>query len=129
MAPGYPVYQYYASNMTGLRVNTTGSTDRQLDIYATVGEDRVRLLVGVKVNTGTWQITVNNMAVAGYPPAGNVSIDTWGFDGTSVFRVVGSPRFRNTVVYTYSGNTLSFPVYQTDNHTAWAFEFDNHRKG
>jgi hypothetical protein len=128
MAAGYPVYQYYASNMTGRRVNTTGSTDRQLDVYATVGKDRVRLLAGVKVNTGTWQITVDNMAAAGYPPAGNVSIDTWGFDGTSVFQVVGPPSFRNTAVHAYSGNTLSFPIFQTDNHTAWAFEFDNLRK-
>jgi hypothetical protein len=128
MAPGYPVYQYYNLNMTGSRVNTTGSADRELDVYATVGRDRVRILAGVRVTTGTWQITVDNMNAAGYPPEGNVSIDTWGFDGTSQFQVVGPPSFRNRVTHAYSDNTLSFPIFQTDNHTAWAFEFDNLRK-
>src|SRR4051812_24648725 len=36
-APGYPVYKYYNLNMTGLRANTTGSSDRWLDTYATIG--------------------------------------------------------------------------------------------
>ena len=125
-APGYWVYRYYAQNMTGHRVATTGSTDTWFDVYATVG-DRVRILSGSKVKIGTWAIQVNNLEAIGLPSSGSVSIDTWGFIGDDPFdpfKVTGPPTFRNTVSHTYSGNTLTFPIYQTDNHTAWAFEFD-----
>lgn len=40
------VYQYYATQMTGYRVATTGSTDRLMDCYAVVGSGIVRILVG-----------------------------------------------------------------------------------
>ncbi|KAH8897924.1 hypothetical protein GQ53DRAFT_637203 [Thozetella sp. PMI_491] len=123
-APGYQVYKYYNLNMTGERLQTTRSGDRWLDVYATVS-DRVRVLTGVKVNIGTWQITIENLGAAGYPESGTVVIDTWGFDGSSVWDVVSAPSFRNRVSHDYTGNSVTFPIYQTDNHTAWAFEFDN----
>lgn len=122
-APGYQVYKYYNLNMTGVRANTTGSSDRLFDVYSTIS-DRVRILAGVRLSTGNWAITVENMSAVGYPTAGNVTIDTYGFDGDSVWDIVNAPSFRNTVTHSYSGDSLTFPIYQTDNHTAWAFEFD-----
>lgn len=40
--------------MTGYRVGTTGSSDRLFGAYATVGQDKVRVLNGVRVKAGTW---------------------------------------------------------------------------
>jgi hypothetical protein len=119
----YQVYKYYNMNMTGHRVETTGSTDRQLDVYATVGADKVRVLAGVRVNTGNWKITINGLSAVGLPNNGTLSIQTWGFDGTSVWQKVLAPSDRGIASYAYSGEGVTIPVSQKDNHTAWAFEF------
>ncbi|KAJ5734950.1 uncharacterized protein N7483_000075 [Penicillium malachiteum] len=122
-APEYQVYKYYNLNMTGERLNTTGTGDRLMDVYATVDSDKVRILCGVRITEGTWQITVDNMDAVGLPSSGTIDIQTWGFAGTSVWEEVDSPSDRGIVSHTYSGNSLTFPIYQTDTSTAWAFEF------
>jgi hypothetical protein len=78
-APEYPVYEYYNMNMTGNRVATTGTGDRQMDVYATVGGGKVRVLCGVRLNTGTWYITIDKLSAVGLPTTGTVNIQTWGF--------------------------------------------------
>ncbi|KAL7898779.1 hypothetical protein HDV63DRAFT_397281 [Trichoderma sp. SZMC 28014] len=55
-APGYWVYRYYATNMTGNRATIERSGDTHLDVYATIGQDRVRLIVGTKLQSGTWYL-------------------------------------------------------------------------
>ncbi|KAH6647772.1 glycoside hydrolase family 39 protein [Truncatella angustata] len=122
-APGYWVYRYYATNMTGERLSTTGSTDNLLDVYATKDDSTVRLLVGSRVASGTWSVSVTGLSAIGYGTSGSVSINTWGFDGTDAFAPQAAPSFRNTVSHTFTDNTLTFPIYQTDTTTAWAFEF------
>ncbi|KAK9787142.1 putative Glycoside hydrolase family 39 protein [Seiridium cardinale] len=122
-APGWWVYRYYAQNMTGERVATTGSTDNLLDVYATKDNSTVRLLVGTRVASGTWSVQVNGLSSVGYGTSGTVSISTWGFDGSDAFAVQGPPNFRNTVSHDFSDDTLTFPIYQTDTNTSWAFEF------
>lgn len=42
--------------MTGHRVATTGSIDRLMDSYATVGTDQVRILVGGRQVTGLFEL-------------------------------------------------------------------------
>jgi hypothetical protein len=122
-APEYQVYKYYNLKMTGERVETLGTGDRLFDVYATVDSDKVRILSGARITTGDWQITVENMSAVGLPTEGSVDIQTWGFAGTSVYEEVDAPSDRGIVSHTYSGNTLTFPIYQTDTSTAWAFEF------
>ncbi|KAJ5699139.1 hypothetical protein N7462_001144 [Penicillium macrosclerotiorum] len=122
-APEYQVYKYYNLNMTGNRVETSGTGDRLFDVYATVGLDKVRILSGARITTGDWQITVNHMSAVGLPSEGTVNIQTWGFAGTSVYEEVDAPSDRGIVSHTYSGDSLTFPIYQTDASTAWAFEF------
>ncbi|KAJ5772472.1 hypothetical protein N7520_003001 [Penicillium odoratum] len=122
-SPEYQVYKYYNLNMTGERKNTTGTGDRLMDVYATVDSKKVRILCGVRITEGTWQITVDNMSAVGLPTKGTVEIQTWGFPGTSVWEEVDAPSDRGIVSHTYSGNSLTFPIYQTDTSTAWAFEF------
>lgn len=121
----YQVYKYYNLNMTGHRVGTTPSTDLKLDVYGTVG-DKVRLLVGVRLATGTWQLQVNRLSAVGLPTSGNLNIHTWGFSpGSDVhYTEVDGPRDLGTVGHAYSGDSVTFPIYQTDTNTAYAFEFN-----
>lgn len=70
----YQVYKYYNLNMTGTRVQTTGTDDRLFDVYATVGNDKVRILSGARHTTGTWAITVNNLSAVGLPTSGTLNI-------------------------------------------------------
>ena len=120
----WQVYKYYKSSMTGQRVQTTGSTDRLFDVYATVG-DKVRILSGTRITTGTWAITVKNLSSVGLPTAGNLTIQTWGFNDKGHQGELDAPTNRGLNTHTYTGNTITFPIYQTtaDKNTAWAFEF------
>ncbi|KAF2718834.1 glycoside hydrolase family 39 protein [Polychaeton citri CBS 116435] len=120
----YQVYKYYNLNMTGSRVKTTGSGDRILDVYTTV-DDKVRTLTGVRLQTGTWYITISNLSAVGLPSEGALDIQTWGFEDKGHYGEVDGPSDRGVVSHDYSGDSVTFPVYQTaaDSKTAWAFEF------
>lgn len=112
---------------SGYRVETTGSNDGALDVFATVGSDRtVRLLTGViGSQTGTWFVTLDNLSAVGLPESGSLSISTYGLVDNGHFGAVSGPTYRNTYSHEYSGNSLTFAIYQTsqDLNTAWAFEF------
>ncbi|PNP61369.1 hypothetical protein FNYG_13852 [Fusarium nygamai] len=121
----YQVYKYYNLNMTGTRATTTGSGDGMLDVYTTIGTDKVRVLTGVNIATGTWYITINNLSSVGLPTSGSLAIHTYGFVDNGHYGGVSAPTDRGVYSHTYSGNSVTFPVYQTneDENTAWAFEF------
>lgn len=78
----YQVYKYYNLNMTGYRVGTAPSVDLKLDAYATVGTDLVRVLTGVRIEMGTWEVEVTGLEAVGLPGEGTLSIHTWGFMDT-----------------------------------------------
>ena len=127
-AAGYPVYRYYGTNMTGLRANTTGSTDRWLDVYSTVGGDKVRILAGVKVHTGTYAITVRGLSAVGYTSGdgGSVDVMVYSFDGVSTKTVLAGmePTGRGRSTYPITNDSITIVIRQTANHTGWAYEFD-----
>jgi hypothetical protein len=120
----YQVYQYYNLNMTGYRVGTSPSADLKLDTFATVGKDMVRVLTGVRITTGTWQITINNLSAVGLPSSGSLNIHTWGFPSNGHFGEVDIPNDLGWYSHAYAGNSVTFPVFQTDISTAYAFEFN-----
>lgn len=121
----FQVYKYYNLNMTGHRVGSSPSADLKIDTYTTVGSDMVRILTGVRISTGTWQITVDNLSAVGLPTSGSLNIHTWGFpDSGGHYAEVDGPNDLGWYAHTYSGNSVTFPVYQTDATTAYAFEFD-----
>lgn len=121
----YEVYKYYNLKMTGVRAGTQGSADGKLDVYTTIGATTVRNLVGMLNDTGTWYLTINNLSAVGLPKSGSLAIQTWGFDDDGHFGQEGHPSNRGIASHKYSGNSVTFPVYQTsqDENTAWAFEF------
>jgi hypothetical protein len=119
------MYRYYAQDMAGTRLNTTGSPDRVLDVFSTLGSDGVvRILTGVRRGTGTWEIEVRNLQALGFPSNGNVNIRTWGFDDVGARGASNGPSDRGRNSHTYTNGVLTFPIYQTsqDRTTAWAFE-------
>ncbi|KAK0494782.1 glycoside hydrolase family 39 protein [Armillaria luteobubalina] len=121
----WQVYKYYNTNMTGHRVSSSGSIDRLADSYAVVGSDRVRILVGNRQTTGTWQLTINNLASVGLPQSGTLPVNTFQFSFMGGhFGQVGDPTDLGWVNHAYSGNSVSFPIFQTDTQTTWAFEFE-----
>ncbi|CRG83374.1 Beta-xylosidase [Talaromyces islandicus] len=122
----YQVYKYYYKNMTGYRVGTVPSTDLKLDAYATVGDDGyARVLVGVRITEGTWELQLNDLSSLGLATSGTLNIHTWGFPVSSDahYGEVDAPTDLGWVEHTYSGNTVTLPVYQKDTTTAYAFEF------
>ncbi|KAL3412418.1 glycoside hydrolase superfamily [Aspergillus fumigatus] len=122
----YQVYKYYNLNMTGHRVGTLPSADLKLDAYAAVGDDRVaRVLVGVRIATGTWQLQLNQLSALGLPTSGTLNVHTWGFPVASNvhYGQVDGPKDLGWYGHVYSGDSVAFPVYQTDTTSAYAFEF------
>lgn len=119
----YQVYKYYNLDMTGYRVGTSPSADLAIDTYATVGTDMVRILTGVRIQTGTWQITVDNLSAVGLATSGTLNIHTWGFYTNGYYAEVDGPADLGWVEHTYSGNSVTFPIYQVNTTTAYAFEF------
>lgn len=121
-APGFEVYSYYNLNMTGVRANTTGSTDRWLDTYATIGVDKVRILAGVKLQTGTWSVVVEGLASVGYS-SGSVAVSTYSFDGASTKTIASTPGSKGSTNYTITNDAITIPIHQDTTSTGWAFEF------
>ncbi|PKX96013.1 glycoside hydrolase family 39 protein [Aspergillus novofumigatus IBT 16806] len=102
----YQVYKYYNLNMTGHRVGTLPSSDLKLDAYATVGDDRVaRVLVGVRIAKGTWQLQLNKLSALGLPTSGTLNVHTWGFPVASNvhYGQVDGPKDLGWYGHAYSG--------------------------
>ncbi|VUC22509.1 unnamed protein product [Clonostachys rosea] len=118
--------KYYATNMTGYRAGTTGSSDRLFDAYATVGQDKVRVLTGVRVKTGTWALTIKNLGAAGLPSSGQMAIQTWGFTYKIPEAELAALTDRGVAMHQYSNDEITIAIYQTEEDwkTAWAFKLN-----
>jgi hypothetical protein len=118
----YQVYKYYAQNMTGHRVATTASGDKKMDVFAVVGKDAARFMVGARLATGTWQLRINGLSALGLSKSGSVRIKTWAFPFNGHYGRVDGPKDEGTVTHKYDGDGVTFPIFQKDQHTAYAFE-------
>ncbi|KAL1874420.1 hypothetical protein VTK73DRAFT_297 [Phialemonium thermophilum] len=122
--PAWQVYKYYSRNMTGTRVQTSPTADLRGEVYAVVGTNTVRLLVGSRAATGTFNVQLENLSAVGLPESGTLNVHTWGFPSTDDhYARLDGPTDLGLYGHPYSGNSLSFPIYQTDVYTAYAFEF------
>lgn len=121
----YNVYKYYATAMTGERVQTTGSSDRQFDLYATssgAGNSSVKILCGSRLDAGTWDILVTGLGRAGIGTNSSVSAHTYQFDYTGgQFGNVPAPVDPGVQVHTSSNDQLVLRV-SPDGTNAYAFE-------
>lgn len=122
----YQVYKYYNLQMTGSRYGTTPSSDLALDVYATADRGLARVLAGVRVMTGTWELTLDRLTSLGLPPSGNLDVHTYAFPAVEQYPqwgAINSPIDLGWYSHSYSNGSLAFPVYQDNNDTAFAFEF------
>ena len=122
----WQLYRYYAQNMTGVRLGTDGSSDGAFDVFATLSDaGAVRILGGVRAQSGTWQIQVTNMQALGFPASGRVAVRTLAFVDVVGEGFSNWPTDRGKGKLNYSGGVLTLSVVQTgqDLKTAWAFEF------
>ncbi|KAM3064725.1 hypothetical protein ACMFMF_011788 [Clarireedia jacksonii] len=124
-AAEYQVYKYYYRNMTGYRVATDPTSDLHGEVYAVIGEDRVRLLVGTRVATGNWDIQLDKLSSVGLPESGTLDIHTYRFEGNASdhFQEFDDMTDLGSYGHVYSGDTVTFPIYSTEGTTALAFEF------
>lgn len=119
-AAEFQVYKFYATNMTGNRVATQGSSDALFDVYATVdpGTGTARVLAGSRIAYGSWNITIT-----GLPPIQtSLTVHHVAFPGTSQWSIMEAPLDLGDLEVSASGGQMILPVH-TDNTTAWAFEF------
>jgi hypothetical protein len=121
--PGYQVYKYYNLNMTGLRATTTGSPDKWFDTYATIGTDKVRILAGTKLRTGTYSIAVRGLDAVGYTSGSSVPVTAYLFDGSSNKVIATGPVAKDTTNRSIAQNAITIPVSLTNSYAGWAFEF------
>lgn len=119
------MYAYYGTNMTGRRVASSLPSDGYADAFATVGDGRVRILAGVRQQTGTWQLQVNGLASLGFPESGAVSIQTYAFNTNGLYEAVDGPEDRGVYEHSISGGSVKFEIRMpaADVDTAFAFEF------
>ncbi|KIW14275.1 hypothetical protein PV08_07057 [Exophiala spinifera] len=121
----WQVYRYYATNMTGERVATTGAGDRKFDCYATMdGNGAVKILCGTRLVGDTYSVTAEGLAAAGLPDSGTVNICTYRFDfDGSAYADVQGPVALGSSSHSYSGGAVTWQVTPATNETAYAFEF------
>lgn len=115
----YQVYKYYASSMTGQRLQTKPSADTLLDVYATVNGDVVRILAGTRSRPGDWAIEINTSL-------GDTSVKV----RTLAFKTIGKDKFKKVDGPEYLGEReevikdgkLRLSMKHEDSSTAFAFE-------
>lgn len=113
------VYKYYASSMTGQRLQTKASADTLLDVYATVDGDVVRILAGTRSRPGDWAIEINTSL-------GDTSVKV----RTLAFKTIGKDKFKKVDGPEDLGETeevikdgkLRLSMKHEDSSTAFAFE-------
>lgn len=127
----YQVYKYYNQKMTGNRIGTLPSSDLMLDVYATTGDGWARVLTGVRISEGTWELQFNNLSALGIPRSGTLNVHTWGFPVIEQYAHWGKidgPIDLGWYGHPYTDDTVTFPVYQVNVNTAFAFEFEIPKK-
>ncbi|EFX00271.1 hypothetical protein CMQ_7273 [Grosmannia clavigera kw1407] len=121
------VYRYYAQDMgQGSRRQTTPTDDLLGDVFAVVGEDHtVRILIGARVASGTFNVEIRNLSAIGLATAGSLRVHAIGFtSSTDHYAELDAPADLGYVSHSYSGDSLTLPVFQTDDNTAYAYEFN-----
>ncbi|KAI8245199.1 hypothetical protein K4K55_002621 [Colletotrichum sp. SAR 10_96] len=118
----WQTYKYYAG-MTGDRVATTASPDLKFDVFGTISENNVKLLVGTQSLQASYEISISGLGRIGLPADGSVSIRTLRFDFDGRSGLIEGPVDLGTAEYTYTSDTLIIAVDTPTNSTAFAYEF------
>lgn len=122
----YPVYIYYHKQMVGQRVRTEMTSNTLSDTFAVIAshDHTVRILAGSRPENGSWNIQVNTLSAVGLPPSGSIDVLTLRFNSAEgIYDAVDGPESIGTTSVSYSDDTLTLEVTQTDSAVAFAYEF------
>lgn len=111
----WPVYNYYATQMTGQRVATSSSADDVFEVFATSGDtlDSVKILAAVRPVAGaglTYDLTVTGLSSLG-ATNGSVNVQTYRFNGAGWRQEVGGPDDLGIVTHGVSNDSVRFVVF------------------
>ncbi|KAK2759966.1 hypothetical protein FQN54_002702 [Arachnomyces sp. PD_36] len=115
------LYNYYA-NMTGDRLTTAASEDRQFDVFATSSNDTVKILAGTRTIQAAYDISVSGLSELGFPSDGSIPVRTYQFDWNGATGAVDSPVDVGCEDYQSSSDSVSIAVDPPTDSTAFAFE-------
>jgi hypothetical protein len=107
------MYKYYAE-MEGERAATKVAENLNFDVFATVGEDVVKILAGTRTyendtTVGDYLLEVSGLDSAlGLDPFATVSVQTYRFDFEGAFGEMGPPADLGTEDYNLSDGSVSF---------------------
>ncbi|KAG8995203.1 hypothetical protein FRB94_009341 [Tulasnella sp. JGI-2019a] len=111
-------------NMSGMRGNWASGAQLHDFLAGLLGKTDVDSATGTGyfANGGTYELVIENLSSLGLATSGTITVHTYQFAYAGVY--VASPvTDLGTYAHTYTGNTLSLPIYQTSTTTTWAFEF------
>lgn len=100
------LYRYYAQ-MDGSRVSTHASSDRKFDVFATVSNNRAKILAGARSVPQSYEISVSSLSSLGLPEQGSVHIRTLQFNWSGKEADPGEPIDLGISQHTYSANKVS----------------------
>jgi hypothetical protein len=107
------MYKYYAE-MEGERAATKVAENLNFDVFATVGQDVVKILAGTRTyendtTVGDYLLEVSGLDSAlGLDPFATVSVQTYRFDFEGAFGEMGPPADLGTEDYNLSDGSVSF---------------------
>lgn len=94
------------------------------DVFAVVGEDKVRILAGSRVAAGQWGVNVHGLSSIGLPADANIQVNAWEFVGTeSHFDEGQRPKKLQTLEVQIQDDMVHLLIDQKDARSAFAFEF------
>lgn len=101
------IYKYYAE-MSGDKLQTTSSSDKLFDVFATSSGGNAKILAGTRTKQAPYEIQVSNLSSLGLPEQGSVSVHGQQFDWAGQQTDTGGPVDLGVNTYEYSDNTVSW---------------------
>ena len=103
----WQLYKYYAG-MSGSRLVTKSSGNKQFDVFATKGSE-IKILAGSRVTPDAYDIIVSGLSSAGFKDAGTVQVRTYKFAWSGANVEIGGVEDLGVTDYAYSGGSVGSP--------------------
>jgi hypothetical protein len=119
----FHVYKYYASEMQGQRLRTEPTQEIDGEVYAVLGEDKLRVLAGTRNARGNWVVSLREGGKLGFEDGTEVEVRVLLFGAKdNHFEACEGPREVERRILVWRGGELRLEVDQEDPGVAYAFE-------
>ncbi|KXH56740.1 hypothetical protein CSAL01_03184 [Colletotrichum salicis] len=103
-------------------VQVLRSDDRLFDVFATVENNSVKILVGTRTVQKNYETKVSGLSKLGLPSDGSVQVRTLRFDWAGTKAEIGEPLDLGVTSLSSASDSLTILVEPPTNSTAFAFE-------